>query len=106
MDPPLLSPSANNPFWQRATPVTGNTVTATPGINGLTLEIVPAGTLATLTVVFPTSPVDGQSFTLKISQIITTLTVTGTVAGSPGGGATVAGYSRTFVYDALAASWV
>lgn len=90
--------------YQRVVATAASTVTATVGIDDLTLDLVPAGTLATLTVVFPTSAVDGQRFTLRSSQIVTTLTVTGTVAGSPV--ALTAGYSRTFIYDGTATTWM
>ncbi len=100
--PPI--PIANRYDVQRVVPAAGDTVTATVGVEGLTLLLVPAGTLATLTVVFPTSMVSGQTFRLRSTQVVTTLTVTGTVAGSPA--ALTAGYDRTFIYDGTAATWV
>ncbi len=94
-------PIANRGDYQRSVASSG-TVTATAGIAGLTLLLTAAATA--LTVVFPTSPVDGQSFRLRSINVVTTLTVTGTVAGSPA--ALTAGYDRTFVYDSTAATWI
>lgn len=99
-----IVPFANRADVQRVVPTTGSTVTATVGVDKLTLLLVPAATLATLTVVFPTSMLDGQTFRLKSAQIVSTLTVTGTVAGSPS--ALTAGYDRTFIYDSTAATWL
>lgn len=97
-------PIANRIDIQRVVATAGGTVTATTGIDNLTLELVPAGTLATLTVVWPTSPVDGQIFRLRSSQAVTALTVTGTVAGAPT--ALTAGYYREFIYDSTAGTWL
>ena len=99
-----VPPIAYNYKVQRVVPASGNTVTAAVGIDGLTLELVPAGTLATLAVVWPTSPVDGQTFTLKSSQAVTALTVIGTVAGAPS--ALAAGYGHTFIWDGTASTWL
>jgi hypothetical protein len=89
---------------QRVTPLTAATVTATTGVDALVLLIAPAGTIAALTVVFPTNPVDGQNFVIRCSQIVTTLTVTGTVVGSPT--ALTVGYYRIFMWDATGATWL
>jgi hypothetical protein len=89
---------------QLVVPTSGNTVVATGGIDGLVLQLAPAGTLATLAVAWPTSAVDGQSFTLKSSQAVTALTVIGSVAGAPS--ALTAGYSRTFLWNNTASAWL
>lgn len=94
---PLISQLTS---YQRSTASSG-TVTANVGINGLTLLLTAAAT--TLTVVFPTSPIDGQVFRLRSEAAVTTLTVTGTVAGSPV--TLAAGYDRTFIYDNTATTW-
>jgi Ca2+-binding RTX toxin-like protein len=60
---------------QYATPTTGQTVAANAGVTALILN--PAGTLATLTVTVPPTPVDGQTFAITTSQIITALTMNG-----------------------------
>lgn len=86
---------------QYAQPTVGQTVTANAGVNALFID--PAGTLLTLTVVLPASPSDGQVFMMGSSQIITTLTVTGTIVGSlttMGLG----GFAR-FCYSATASKW-
>lgn len=85
---------------QYAAPTTGQTVTA-DGSNVLLLN--PAGTLVALTVTLPANPSDGQDFVVATSQIITTLTITGTIIGTL---TTLAlgGFAR-FVYSATAAKW-
>jgi hypothetical protein len=86
---------------QYAQPTTGQTVTANPGVNTLFLD--PAGTLATLTVVLPASPVEGQLFRVAAAQIITALTITGTIVGTL---TTLAlGGFAQFVYSATASKW-
>lgn len=56
---------------QKVTPTTGQAVAAI----ARTLILTPAGTLATLTVNFPTNPVDGQEFWIRSNQILTALTM-------------------------------
>lgn len=85
---------------QYATPTTGATVT---GDGSRVIIINPAGTLANLTVVLPAAPVDGQVCILATSQILTALTITGTIVGTL---TTLAlGGFATFVYSATAAKW-
>lgn len=93
--------SGNVVATQYETPATGATVNASAGTEVLFLD--PAGTLATLTVVLPPSPVGGQDFTIGSSQIVTTLTLTGTIVGTL---TTLAmgGFAR-FVYSNQAAKW-
>lgn len=67
------------------TPSTGGTVTASVGDQKL--QLTPLGTLATLTVILPPSPVNDDEFRLSTSSQITDLTV------SAPGGATVLGGS-------------
>jgi hypothetical protein len=56
-------------------PTAGATLTSTEGQSGYVLA--PAGTLATLTVVLPPNPLDGQRFFLSSSQVVTALTLSG-----------------------------
>lgn len=57
---------------QYTQPTTGNTIVS----NGRQRLIVdPSGTLAALTITFPSAPATGQIFSISISQIITTLTL-------------------------------
>lgn len=79
-----------------AEPLSGATLTASAGQGGYNL--VPAGTLATLTVVLPPTPSDGQVFELSTTQQLTALTV------SAPGGATVRGASYTLNADS-GSSW-
>src|ERR1700732_5379093 len=88
---------ADNYRIQLVVPSSGNTVSATSGIDQLTLQLMPAGSLGSLAVQWPSSPMDGQSFTLKCSQSVSALTVIGSVAGGPS--ALAAGYARTFIWD-------
>ena len=60
---------------QYIVPVTTNTVTATAGVERLVCN--PAGTLGALTVIFPASPVNGQTFDISISQVISLFTISG-----------------------------
>ena len=93
---------------QNAAPLTATSITITQGISKLILN--PAGTIATLTVVFPASTLlyDGQLLTLVSSQTVTTLTIT---AGS---GTTVNGTNTTltaaaplqFMYSTASATWI
>lgn len=85
---------------QYAVPTTGQTVT---GDGSAVICINPAGTLAALTVVLPASPFDGQECTIATSQILTSLTITGTIVGTL---TTLAlgGFAR-FVYSAQASKW-
>lgn len=57
-----------------AAPLTGVTLTMKKGCPRL--EIKPAGTIATLAVVLPYNPVDGDAFQLSTTKEITTITVT------------------------------
>jgi hypothetical protein len=56
-------------------PTTGQTITI-PDNYGDYL-VMPAGTLATLTINFPAVPIDGQEITIKTSQALTALTLSG-----------------------------
>lgn len=86
---------------QYAAPTTGQTVVS----NGAgTLIINPAGTLATLTITLPASPVDGQAFGVAISQVITALTVNGgTIRGAPS--TTSLNAWAHYKFSAAAATW-
>lgn len=98
---PFYDAALTKPFSvQYATPTTGQTVT---GDGSQIIIINPAGTLAALTVVLPASPTDGQQCVLATSQILTSLTITGTIVGTL---TTLAlgGFAR-FVYSATAAKW-
>lgn len=67
---------------QRFVPTTGQTVTvensSAPLINFL---VDPAGTLASLTVVMPNSPYDGQQVSMCTKRALTSLTLNPGVAG-------------------------
>lgn len=87
---------------QESAPTTGQTVTLTRARMVLGL-INPAGTLAALTVVLPASSKDGDICTISTSQIITALTITGTIVGTL---TTLAlGGTATFIYSGTSSKW-
>ncbi len=82
------------------TPITGGTVNLL--VNQYTI-IKPAGTLATLTINFPSSPHNNDMVEIKLTQAITSVTWgNGTVENPPTSGVT--GYLK-FVWDASLGSW-
>lgn len=92
--------------YQLASPTTGATVQVSNNVS--VLQLTPAGTLATLTVTFPTVPIDGQRVEIFSTQILTALTLAGS------GGATVnqtvttfaaANTSVEYLYRAANTSW-
>lgn len=95
------NPTANAPAAvQYAQPTTGQSVTIDP--TTATLMLDPAGTLATLTVVLPTGS-QGKRVTICSSQILTALTITGTIVGTL---TTLAlGGFAQFTYSSSASKW-
>lgn len=88
-------------------PTTGQTVTL--GNKDWHTIIDPAGALLALTVQMPASPVDGQLIDFKVSQAITTLTVSPnsgqSVVGGPAAGASVAGITYNAIYCSTNTTW-
>jgi len=90
-------------------PLTGSTVTVNANGADETINLTPAGTIATLTLLFPTNATSsvGQRIEVFTSQIVTALTVT--VPGGTVGGdaltATTANGSYLFVKTA-ANTWL
>lgn len=85
-------------------PLTGDTVTLVTTNRRTILN--PAGTLATLTVDMPASPIDGQLQTVSTTQIITALTVTGgghSIIGQPT--ALTVGQRFTMIYNLGNTTW-
>lgn len=90
-----------------STPTTGQTISAASGDQKL--QLTPAGTLASLTVELPPSPLDDREYRIATTQTITALTVN----GAAGEGATVIGGSGTlpangsliFCYRAATTTW-
>lgn len=94
----LTSTSINQPHTIFV-PLTGGTVNL---VNNAYNVINPAGALATLTMVFPSSPSNGDQVSIKYEQAIGTITFTGgTVVGQTN---TVKVFLR-WVYDAATTSW-
>lgn len=58
------------------TPTTGSTVAVANADGDIRVLLNPAGTLATLTLAFPSIPKDGQKLEISTSQILTVLTMT------------------------------
>ena len=86
----------------RSVPTVGQTVNMGDGREVYEL-LDPAGTLATLTVNLPASPQDGDSALISTSQIITTLTLGGTIVGTLTS-LSLGGFAR-FIYNTAAGKW-
>lgn len=87
-----------------ATPATGGTVTLGNTTHHTLID--PAGTLATLTINMPASPIDGQIVDVRISQVVTALTVSGngnSVKGNPTSAAV--GSTFTAIYKISNTTW-
>lgn len=94
--PPVLAPSV----VQEAIPTAGQSVMILDTSDVLFLN--PAGTLATLTVVLPTGGA-GRRVTISSAQLITLLTITGTIVGTL---TTLAlGGFAEFIYSATTSKW-
>jgi len=89
----------------RASPATGTTVTSPDWAN--VTELTPAGTLATLTVLPPPVPCDGQVWALTSSQIVTALTITLQPGQSMGGAPTslAANTVTAWAFDVTNNTW-
>jgi hypothetical protein len=91
------------PATQYVTPSTGGTVNV-DATGNVILLLNPSGTLATLTVNFPSNPTDGDIVTIATSQIITALTVgNGTIIGTLTT-LILGGFAR-FIYNSTANKW-
>lgn len=84
-----------------ASPVTTNTLTASPSRNNEFIYITPAGTIAALTVTFPSdaNSAIGQKFTIVSTQTVTALTVSSS-------GLTLKGTAITAMVINTPYSWV
>lgn len=90
----------------RTTPSAGGTVSCINKCGYQKQIIAPAGILATLTLVLPANPINGEIVELVFTQTITALTVTnGPLLGFTSGGTMAIG-SRRYVYNAASAAWV
>jgi hypothetical protein len=89
---------------QPVTPTTGQTVAATSDNRDRMLTLTPAGTLAALTITFPTDAASriGQQLCITTSQAITALTATAgpTIGGFP----SAASANDFFVFQKVAAN--
>lgn len=74
------------PKVQSASPTSGATVVMQGGTTDSTLNLTPAGMLASLTVTMPSSPQLGDKARIVTSNPITTLVINGatTILGNPG----------------------
>ncbi len=73
--------------YSKRTVSSGDSFTILPGVKTIILDS--SGTVATLTITMPTSPIDGQEIRVSSSQIITSLTL------SPGSGQTISNAPTT-----------
>ena len=98
-----------DPITQRNIPVTGATVAVTDDGNSYWLLLLPAGTLATLTVTLPAvaNCVDGQTINVTSSQTITALTINGNGATDVIGEPTTMGATSPFTlkFDKTSLTW-
>lgn len=91
------------PVKQYTTPSSAGTVTVNS--NGyVSLVLNPAGTLATLTVTFPSSPSDLDVVEMSCSQIVTTLTMNGGTINGALVSLAVGGSGR-WRYNSDASTW-
>lgn len=97
-------PIRNNSL-QYTTPATGSTIVAVAQIALMVCN--PSGALVALTVTFPASPVNGQTFGLAISQIITTLTLQTSDGSTIDGTITTSSVNSNggWVYSSTANTW-
>ncbi len=87
---------------ERFVPTTGQTIVPTSAC-GLAL-VDPAGTLAALTVTFPSGPAEGQFFQVFTTQALTALTFTGgTAVAAPS--TLAANGSASFQYSTVTSKW-
>lgn len=90
------------PTVTTVTPATGATVTMSAGVRNLFVN--PAGTIATLTVKLPPTPVANQVCEMSFGQIVTALTVQDSAAGAV---ETTAGAVGVAIqYRFLGSAWV
>ena len=86
-------------------PATGATIT--PAVGEQRTIVNPAGTIATLTINTPATPVNGQIWGFGCTQIVTTLTVTAvggaTIVAAPA--ACAVGGHHNFLYRATGTTW-
>jgi hypothetical protein len=93
-------------FQQPTPPTTGQTVTLANNTSGS--FIIPAGTLATLTVAMPPAPKDQQEITVVIATAITALTVSGNGNSLGPGmptGAQIAGFFFRTKFNNTTSTW-
>ena len=88
------------PKVQSASPATGATVVMQGGTTDSTLNLTPAGMLASLTVTMPSAPQLGDKARIVTSNPITSLVINGatTILGNPG--TLLTGGSLTLEYTA------
>jgi hypothetical protein len=90
---------------QQSTPVTAFTITAVNPTS--VIEITPAGTLATGTIVFPANPVDRQELAIYSTQTQTALTLTPSAGTTINAAVTalVANVGVAYKYNAATLVW-
>jgi hypothetical protein len=101
----IITPTPTQAIYtvQNSSPTTGGTVVS----NGSTmLALAPSGTLATLTVQFPPTPINGQLFNINSTENITDLTLTGgTIQFYTGAFYFAAGVAH-YIYNSSQAQWL
>jgi len=97
-----VPPGLTSDAIQFETPVSGGTVQVLP--NTMALLLNPAGALAALTIVMPTSPTDGQRCLIASSASITLLSITGATIKGTLASMALNGYAR-FLYSVAGNCW-
>ncbi len=110
----LTTPDEDEPevptiSYLRVSPVSGDTITALTGLQAFRID--PLGELATLTVVMPPNPVDGDMFRISTTQTLDAVTIVGagtaTMAATSGGPYVLAANGgSSWQYDAAINQWL
>jgi hypothetical protein len=90
---------------QVATPTTGTSITVSDGIRALILKHT--ATIATLTIVLPASPINGQIVSISTRSTVTTLTLNANTGQTRYGQPTTIAATTpvSFIYETATTSW-
>lgn len=91
--------------YQIVTPLTGFSLQVNPAVSQV--QLTPAGTLSTGTIVFPVSPADGATLGLASTQTVSTLTLTASGTQTISGAITTitATAPAEYLYSAGTTTW-
>lgn len=95
----------SRPSTKKYTPLTGTTIVLLSTKAAVSnILLVPAGTIASLTVTLPASSYDGQVFNFATKTVITALTINGGQASGAPTSATANGFF-SLVYSSADSTW-